>query len=160
VTHLVNQIMSPTLVVQNLLSLWTLKCLNLEQPVSSSEEGGSQNIENFFMFSSVCSQLGARHGNTSQWLGSNVTSPWGIRYSAKVSFKNQFSFCCFYILRTVQSRFHHVSLLTSSLDSGGRSYNVRSTTVSLGVRLLTQLTIKQEVIANLSVLEMKASWEQ
>jgi hypothetical protein len=89
-----------------------------------------------------------------------VTSPWGTRCSAKVSFKNQFSFCCFYILRNVKSRFHHVSLLTSSLDSGGQSYNLRSTAVSLGIRLLTQLTTKEEVIANVCVLEMKASWEQ
>jgi hypothetical protein len=35
-------------------------------------------------------------GNTSPWLGSHVVSPWGIRYPTKVSFKNAFSFRCFY----------------------------------------------------------------
>ena len=45
-----------------------LLCLHLEQPVSGSEEGGSQvtqNSENFFMLCFVCSQLGAGQINTS-----------------------------------------------------------------------------------------------
>jgi hypothetical protein len=39
-----------------------LLCLHMEQPVSGSEEGGSQamrNTENSFMLCFVCSQLGA-----------------------------------------------------------------------------------------------------
>jgi hypothetical protein len=45
-----------------------LLCLHMEQPVSGSEEGGSQvmrNTENFCMLCFVCSQLGAGQGNTS-----------------------------------------------------------------------------------------------
>jgi hypothetical protein len=33
-----------------------------------------------------------------------------------------------------------------------------SSAVSLGIRLLTQLTAKEEEMVNLSVLEMKANW--
>jgi len=81
-----------------------LLCLHLEQPVSGSEGGGGggsqvmQNTGNFFMLCLVCSQLGAGHGNTSPWLGSNVMSAWGIRCCTKVSFKNKFSFFCLYFL--------------------------------------------------------------
>ena len=56
-----------------------------------------QNTENFFILCFVCSQLGAGHGETSPWLGSNVMSPWGIRCCTKVSFKNILSFSRFYI---------------------------------------------------------------
>jgi len=45
-----------------------LLCLHVDQPVSGSEEGGSQvmrSTENFFMLCFVCSQLGAGQGNTS-----------------------------------------------------------------------------------------------
>jgi hypothetical protein len=44
------------------LRLW----LQVQQPVSGSEEGGSQvmrNTENFLMLCFVCSQLGAGQGN-------------------------------------------------------------------------------------------------
>jgi hypothetical protein len=96
--------------------------------VSGAEEGGSQvmgNTENVFMSCVVCSQLGAWQGNTSPWLSSNVMSAWGIGYPTKVSFKNTFPFCCFYIhcawpLRKVKSRFHGVNLLDSSLDQWWR----------------------------------------
>jgi hypothetical protein len=42
--------------------------LHVEQPVSGSEEGGSQliqNSENFLMLFCVCSQFGAGQGSTS-----------------------------------------------------------------------------------------------
>ena len=69
--------------------------------MSGSEGGGGsqlmRNTENFFMLCLVCSQLGAGHVNTAPRLGSNVMSLWGIRCCTKVSFKNKFSFCCFYI---------------------------------------------------------------
>ena len=45
-----------------------LLCLHVDEPVSGSEEGISQlmqNIEKFFMLCFVCSQLGAGQGNTS-----------------------------------------------------------------------------------------------
>ena len=45
-----------------------LLCLHVDEPVSGSEEGGSQlmqNTENFFILCVVCSQLGAGQGNTS-----------------------------------------------------------------------------------------------
>ena len=45
-----------------------LLCLHVDEPVSGSEEGGSQlmqNTENFFVLCVVCSQLGAGQGNTS-----------------------------------------------------------------------------------------------
>jgi hypothetical protein len=45
----------------------------------------------------VCSQLGAGQGNTSLCFGSNVMSSWSVGYLTKVSFKNSFSFRCFYI---------------------------------------------------------------
>jgi len=44
-----------------------LLCFHVDEPVSGSEEGGSQlmqNSENFFMLCFVCSQLGAWQGNT------------------------------------------------------------------------------------------------
>jgi hypothetical protein len=43
-----------------------LLCLHVDEPVSGSEEGGSQlmqNTENFFMLCFVCSQLGAGQEN-------------------------------------------------------------------------------------------------
>ena len=76
-----------------------LLCLHLEQPVSGSEEGGSQLMlctENFVLCF-VCSQLGAGQGNTSPCLGLNVMSPWGIQCCTKVSFKNELTFPRFYI---------------------------------------------------------------
>jgi hypothetical protein len=69
-------------------------------PCWAVEAGGSQvmwNSENFFILCFVCSQLGAGQGNTSPWLWSNVMSLWSISYPTKVSFKNTFSFRCFYI---------------------------------------------------------------
>jgi len=45
-----------------------LLSLHVDEPVSGSEGGGSQlmqNIENFFMLCFVCSQLDAGQGNTS-----------------------------------------------------------------------------------------------
>ena len=45
-----------------------LLCLRVEQPVSGSEQGGSQlmrNLANFFILCCVCSQLGAGQGKTS-----------------------------------------------------------------------------------------------
>ena len=45
-----------------------LLCLHVDEPVSGSEGGGSQlmqNIENFFMLCFFCPQLGAGQGNTS-----------------------------------------------------------------------------------------------
>jgi hypothetical protein len=45
-----------------------LLCLHVNEPVSGSEGGGSQlmqNTENFFMLCFVCSQLGAGQGNIS-----------------------------------------------------------------------------------------------
>jgi len=45
-----------------------LFCLHVDEPVSGSEGGGSQlmqNTENFVMLCFVCSQLGAGQGNTS-----------------------------------------------------------------------------------------------
>jgi len=45
-----------------------LLCLHVDEPVSGSEGGGSQlmqNTENFFMLCFVYSQLGVGQGNTS-----------------------------------------------------------------------------------------------
>ena len=69
--------------------------------VSYSEEGGSQvmrNTESFFMLCFVFSQLAAGQGNTSiamTWIKCDFSMGHQMLY--KVSFKNKFSFCCFYI---------------------------------------------------------------
>jgi len=107
----------------------------------------------------------AREHVTMTWINCDVSVRHQMLYKSK--FRNKFSFCCFYILciwpsQEVKSRFHHVSLLASSLDQcfGQSQKNFRSTTVSLGIRLLTHLKSKQEVKVNLSFLEIKASWGQ
>jgi hypothetical protein len=54
--------------------------LRLEQPVTGSEEGSSQvmqNTENFFISCFICSQFG--EGEQIAMTRSNVVSPWGIR---------------------------------------------------------------------------------
>jgi len=106
-----------------------LLCLHVDQPASGSEEGEQSGDTKYwkFMLCYVCSQLGAGQGNTSPWLGSNVMSPWGIRCSKYVSFKNKLLFHKLYIfldftfilnapLRKVKSAFHDVSLPTNGLE--------------------------------------------
>jgi len=114
-----------------------------------------QNTENFFILCFVGSQLGAGRGKTAPWLGSNVTSPCGIRRCTRVSFENKLSFSRFYIFLIFYIHYkwplQEIKFWVFTALAFWQVVWKSSGQRIFGIRLLTDLTTKQAVKLSVSM---------